>query len=103
MNRPCRIHFHEDAAPLYGQLPKRYQQNVEVIDGSSGVVSTLLTQNAFPIDFAPMIIRTRVGGTKEEDPVDFPLASILFIEWFYGETLPAPLRYVAPKPRRTDT
>lgn len=92
MNRPCRIHFHDDAGPLLGQLPERYRQNVEDCDGSGQVVRTLLVQNAFPIDFAPIIIRTRVGGTKEENPVDFPLASVLFIEWFYGSDVPSPLR-----------
>lgn len=95
MNRPCRIHFHDDAAPLFDQLPERYRDNVDAKGGGAGsprTVRSLLVQNAFPIDFAPAIIRTRVDGTKEEDPVDFPLASIMFIEWFYGPTAPEPLR-----------
>lgn len=94
MNRPCLIHFHDDAAPLANQLPERYQDNIYE-KGGGGVIDytvrSLLVQNAFPIDFAPEIIRTRVGGTKEEDPVDFPLASISFIEWFYGDDVPSPL------------
>lgn len=98
MNRPCRIHFHEDAAPLYSHLPERYQHNVYECDNTqTGIVRSLLVQNAFPIDFAPHIIRTRVCGTKEEDPVDFPLASISLIEWFYGPVVPEPLRPWTPR------
>jgi hypothetical protein len=73
-------------------------EDEEVSHGQA--IKTLLVQNAFPIDFAPEIIRTRVGGTKEEDPVDFPLASISHIEWFYGNDLPEPLTPVEPKPKK---
>ncbi len=97
MDRPARIHFHEDAAPYYDSLPKRYQENAAY--NSDGVVTSLLIQHGFPIDFTKgSIIRTRVEGSR--DPVDFPLASVLFIEWFYGEDLPSPLYYVEPKPKR---
>lgn len=101
MNRPARIHFHEDSAPLYADLPDRYRSNVEE-GGRNGVVEvrTLLVQKAFLIDFAPHILRTRVGGTKEEDPLDFPLASISFIEWFYGPSVPSPLRPWTPRDAR---
>ena len=96
MNRPCKINFHDDDAPLLNQLPERYRRNAES-DPLTGVVYSLLLQNAFPIDFAPTIIRTRVGGTKEENPVDFPLASISSIEWFYGSDVPAPLTPWVPR------
>lgn len=91
MNRPCRIHFYADAAPSISRLPDRYKVNAEILDESgqdSDAVASIMVQNAFPIDFAPEIIRTRVGGKKEEDPVDFPLSSISFIEWFYGADVP---------------
>lgn len=104
MNRPCRIHFHSDAAPRPEQLPERYQHNVEGAALGSPI-STLLVQNAFFIDFAPGILRTRVGGVKEEDrvdPVDFPVESVAFIEWFYGDT-PSPLRPWEPRSDRPST
>lgn len=105
MNRPCRIHFHEDSAPSFEELPTRYQKNVEGYDsmnGGYGPVDTLLVQIAFLIDFAPHILRTRVDGTKEEDPVDFPLSSISFVEWFYGEDVPEPLRPWVPREPRSN-
>lgn len=93
MNRPCRIHFHEDAAPLYGQLPKQYQSYVHGGRRSDNdVVEILLAQNAFYIDFSNgAILRTRLNG-KDSDPVDFPVASVSFVEWFYGEDVPSPLK-----------
>jgi hypothetical protein len=97
MNRPCRIHFHDDSAPSVEQLPERYRNNVEKSAHQGVQRYALLVQNAFPIDFAPNIIRTRVGGTKEEDPVDFPLESISHIEWFYGSEVPAPLSPWTPR------
>lgn len=93
MNHPCKIYFHEDTAPLYGQLPDRYKAYVcdPDLDDDDPVVC-LLSQNAFFIDFTNgSILRTRVGGHKEEDPIDFPISSIAWIEWYYGSNAPAPL------------
>lgn len=101
MNRPCRIYFHEDTAPIIEHLPERYQANAEAEEGT-GIVTSLLVQNAFPIDFAPEIIRTRVAGSKEENPVDFPLASISLIEWFYGNDVPEPLVPYVPRPKNRE-
>lgn len=100
MNRPCRIHFHDDSAPPISQLPERYKNNAETITRQGVSSYTLLVQNAFPIDFAPHILRTRVGGTKEEDPLDFPWESIAFVEWFYGSEVPAPLHPWTPRTDR---
>lgn len=100
MNRPCRIHFHDDSAPGVGQLPERYRDNMQTHSRQGVSTYSLLVQNAFYIDFAPHILRTRVGGTKEEDPVDFPVDIISHIEWFFGQDVPSPLTpFVAP-PRR---
>lgn len=92
MNRPCRIHFHEDAAPLFGQLPKQYQSYVPGANKSDhDVVRALLAQNAYYIDFSNgTVLRTRQNG-KKSDPIDFPVASVSFVEWFYGEAVPPPL------------
>lgn len=94
MNRPCKIHFHEDTGPLYGQLPGRYQQYVCDPDlGENDVVLALYSQHAFYIDFTHgVIIRTRVTGEKEADPIDFPSGSVAFIEWYYGTDVPPPLK-----------
>jgi hypothetical protein len=94
MNRPCKIHFHEDAAPLYEQLPERYQKYVCDPDLRNGdVVPAIFSQNAFFIDFTNgTIIRTRVTGEKEADPIDFPVTSISFVEWYYGTDVPPPLK-----------
>lgn len=94
MNRPCRIHFYDDSAPLVDQLPERYRGNIDSKGGGAGLaytVRSLLVQSAFYVDYAPDIVRTRVGGTKEEDPVDFPVEGISHIEWFYGSDVPSPL------------
>lgn len=99
MNRPCRIHFHADSAPLLDQLPPRYQENANIFEFNGAMYLTILVQNAFPIDFAPSIIRTRVAGTKEEDPIDFFMESISHIEWFYGSVVPHPL---TPRVRPSD-
>lgn len=90
MNKPCQIRFHEDSAPLFERLPERYRSHATELRGGREVLS-LLVQNAFIIDYAPEILRTRVGGSKSENPVDFPLASISFIEWYYGTEVPEPL------------
>jgi len=100
MNRPCKITFHENSAPLIRELPERYYMNTDLVLGngsgdeyfSDSPVGSIFVQNAFLIDFAPLVLRTRVGGTKEEDPIDFPLSTILFIEWFYGSDVPSPLK-----------
>lgn len=98
MNRPCKITFHENSAPLLGELPDRYQEYTDLVLGNrdeyfnESPVGSIFVQNAFLIDFAPLVLRTRVGGTKEEDPIDFPLSTILFIEWFYGSDVPSPLK-----------
>lgn len=98
MNRPCHIFFHEDSSPLPESLPERYADNL-IVHARQGVsYLSLLVQNAFVVDYAPSILRTRVTGTKEEDPVDFPLDSISHIEWFYGESVPPPL---CPQPHRS--
>lgn len=86
MNVPCRIHFHGDSAPKPYQLPQRYRDslNVTVHQGEESV--SLDVGHAFYVNFWPSIVRTRVGGTKGEDPVDFQSAGISHIEWFYGDT-----------------
>lgn len=100
MNRPCRIHFHEDSSPDAEQLPHRYQDNLESHTADGARVCSLLVQNAFYIDYAPHILRTRVGGTREENPVDFPTDTISHVEWFFGQEVPAPLTpYVRPPQR----
>lgn len=101
MNRPCRIHFFGDSGPRPEDLPERYHDYLErtVYHGETGL--RLLAQNAFYIDFAPSVLRTRVGGTKEEDPVDFLVESISHIEWFYGADVPSPLvPWTPPPPKR---
>lgn len=105
MNRPCIVHFHEDTAPLLIDLPERYRANVVNSVGVEGggdhqYVLSLAVQHAFYIDYAPNILRTRVGGTKEEDPVDFFQPSISFIEWYYGTDVPPQLTPQAPSSRR---
>lgn len=97
MNRPCRIHFHEDKSPWVESLPERYQANVEANPSNPEIVGSIIVQNAFYVDYAPSIIRTRVGGTKKEDPVDFQGSSITHIEWFYGDDVPEGL---VPDPGR---
>ncbi len=93
MNRPCTIHFHEDAAPLFGQLPEPYQRYAYDPDlKDDDPVVALLSQNAFYIDFTHgLVLRTRAPGVKEADPIDFPLSSIAWIEWYYGPHVPSPL------------
>lgn len=102
MNRPCRIYFHEDAAPSVAQLPPRYRSNVETDATYTDHLVALLVQNAFYVDYAHgSIVRTRVGGSKNEDPVDFPLASISHVEWFYGDDIPEALvPWTDPNPAR---
>lgn len=100
MNRPCRIHFHEDSSSFLSRLPDRYKDNIEVYTEQGVSVGSLLSQNAFYIDFAPSVLRTRVSGSKEEDPVDFPIDSISHIEWFYGDDVPEPLEPWVQQPRR---
>ncbi len=91
MNKPCRIHFHDDAAPTLSQLPERYRANIETSGG--GVVHSLLVQNAFYVDYTHgMVVRTRLVSRHTDDPIDFPLASVSLVEWFYGEDVPAPLK-----------
>jgi hypothetical protein len=89
MNRPCRIHFHDDSLVCIDRL---------------GLASySLLAQNAFYIDFNPQVLRTRVGG-KDDDPIDFPLDSVSHIEWFYGDDVPEPLvPWEQPAPRSPDS
>jgi hypothetical protein len=89
MNRPCMINFHGDAAPLADSLPERYRSNVTQV-GNDGEALALVVQHAFYVDYAPDIVRTRVGGTKGEDPVDFFQSSISFIEWYYGDDAASP-------------
>lgn len=90
MNRPCRIHFHEDSAPLVDSLPDPYLVNLRRATHQGATQFSLLVQNAFYIDFAPNILRTRLSG-KEDNPIDFPIESISHIEWFYGDDVPEPL------------
>lgn len=90
MNRPCRIHFHEDSAPVIELLPERYRDNLEHTTYQGVSRYSLLAQTAFYIDFAPNILRTRVSGMRE-DPIDFPLESVSHVEWFYGDDVPSPL------------
>jgi hypothetical protein len=89
MNRPCFVHFHPDDAPLVTDLPERYQARVVSTNGYENsdekLALTIAIDHAFYIDFAPHLLRTRAGGNKEEDPVDFPVSSISFIEWFYDK------------------
>lgn len=89
MNRPCLIHFHPDDAPLVVDLPERYQERVLSTDtyanSDDRLALSIALDHAFYIDFAPHLVRTRAGGNKEEDPVDFPVSSVSFIEWFYGK------------------
>jgi len=93
MNRPCKIYFNEDNALLYGQLPERYKKYVCDPDlDDDDVVLALYSQNAFLIDFTNgSILRTRVTGEKEADPIDFPMNAISAIEWYYGTDVPPPL------------
>lgn len=84
MNRPCLITFHVDTGPLIDSLPERYQRAIVEDDGNGGVHS-LSVLHAFYVDFAPDILRTRVGGDPNEDPVDFHISSVSFIEWFYDK------------------
>jgi hypothetical protein len=104
MNQPGCIHFHEDSAPLYDQFPERYQKNVKMFrypGEVSDTVESVLVQNAFYVDFSDgKILRTRVGGVKGEDPLDFPFTSISHIEWFYGDDVPEPLTPQPPRPKR---
>lgn len=100
MNRPCRIHFHEDSSPNLRSIPEEYHSNLEKTTSAGISRLSLLAQNAFYIDFAPNILRTRIGGTKEEDPIDFPVESITHIEWFYGDKVPEPLTPWTQLPRR---
>lgn len=100
MNKPCTIHFHTDSAPLKRYLPERYQPNV-ILQGNAGEALAIAVQNGFLIDFSPEILRTRVAGQKIEDPVDFPLSAISFIEWHYGEKVPEPLT-AEPHQKRND-
>ena len=93
MNRPCLIRFHEDTAPLYEDLPERYHRYVcdSGLSNNDPVIA-LYSQHAFYIDFSNgAILRTRVTGEKESDPVDFPMASVALIEWYYGTKVPPPL------------
>lgn len=99
MNRPCTVHFHQDAAPLIDNLPDRYRANVISRTGF-GEVMSIAVQHAFYIDYAPNILRTRVGGTKEEDPIDFFQESISFIEWYYGSDVPPQLMPQPPSSRK---
>lgn len=89
MNKPCYVHFHPDDAPLVMDLPKRYQERVVTATGHEHVEDqialTLAVGHAFYIDVAPHLLRTRANGDKLEDPVDFPVSSVSFIEWFYGK------------------
>lgn len=89
MNRPCKINFHDDAAPIKWDLPDRYQANATIVGQGIDTVRSLLVQHAFYVDFAPEILRTRVGN-REDNPVDFPMSSVSHIEWFYSDT-PSPL------------
>jgi hypothetical protein len=102
MNRPARIHFHQDADVRARDLPERYLPNVTTFGPGDDQVRTILVQVAFPIDYAPSIIRTRLDH-YHDDPVDFPLVSISMIEWFYGDQVPDPLRpYEKPPRKRVD-
>lgn len=89
MNRPCLIHFHVDDAPFVVDLPVRYQDRVanaaEYVNGNEHLALALSVDHAFYIDVAPHLLRTRANGDKLEDPVDFPVSSISFIEWFYDK------------------
>lgn len=88
MNRPCIAHFHYDDAPRVIDLPERYHDYVIRDDWDKPfeeqIALAVSLGHAFYIDFAPNVLRTRVGGNKEEDPVDFPMSSISFIEWDYS-------------------
>jgi hypothetical protein len=85
MNKACTIHFHHDVESILSALPQRYQEN-SVKSVKQGVVSSLSVEvgHAFYIDYAPDILRTRIGG-RGADPVDFHMSSIAFIEWYDDE------------------
>lgn len=90
MNRSCLVHFHPDDAPFVSDLPERYQERVIQTNGfaddqENQLALSIAIDHAFYIDFAPHLLRTRAGGSKEEDPVDFPVSSLAFVEWFYGD------------------
>lgn len=93
MNRPCKISFHEETAPLYGQLSHEFQKYVCEPDlDDDDLVLSIYSQYAFYIDFTHgVILRAKVTGEREGNPIDFPTSSISFVEWYYGTKVPPPL------------